>query len=96
MAVFTFSALSNGQAIWFNPNADVLQVTIEGANRRVSVLNGTDVVPLSTAATPLIGDNPPSTAGNNGAYALNGTTAGINLHHLHLNLRHLGDLNGNA
>jgi hypothetical protein len=95
MAVFTFSALSTGQAIWFNPNADVLKVTIEGANRRVSVLNGTDVVPLSTAATPLFDDNPLSTAGHDGRHAPNGTAAGINLQHLHLN-RQLGDLNGNA
>ena len=83
MAVFTFSALSNGQAIWFNPNAGVLKVTIEGANRRVSVLNGTDVVPLSTGATPLFNDNPLSTTGHDGRHAPNGTAVGINLLLLH-------------
>jgi hypothetical protein len=65
MLVYTISALSNRQAISFKPNADVLnfdqapisagiqQITLEGANSRVSVLNGTDasksVVLVSTA-----------------------------------------------
>jgi Ca2+-binding RTX toxin-like protein len=52
MAVYRFSALSDGQAISFNPGADVLdfdqatiaaadlRVTIEGANARVSVVSG--------------------------------------------------------
>src|SRR3954471_7009528 len=53
MAVYQFSALSDGQAITFNPDADVLsfdqigiaaadiRTTIEGSNLRVSVVSGT-------------------------------------------------------
>src|SRR4051812_1193898 len=52
MAVYQFSALSDGQAITFNPDADVLsfdqtgiaaadiRTTIEGSNLRVSVVSG--------------------------------------------------------
>lgn len=54
MASYSFSALSNGQAISFNPSADVLNfdqaaisaanlgVTVEGSNLRISVLSGAD------------------------------------------------------
>src|SRR3982750_969452 len=54
MAVYNFSALSSGQAIAFNPSADVLNfdqsaisaanlgVTVEGINSRIAVLSGTD------------------------------------------------------
>src|SRR5919202_1745235 len=54
MAVYTFSALSSGQAITFDPNADVLNfdqtaisaanlgVTPEGSNSRITILSGTD------------------------------------------------------
>src|SRR4051812_8302310 len=54
MAVTNFSALANGQAISFDPNADVLNFdqtaisaanldfTAQGANVLVSVLSGTD------------------------------------------------------
>src|SRR3954471_3879573 len=54
MAVYTFSALTNGQSIAFNPSADVLNfdqtaiyaaglgVTVEGTSARVTVLSGTD------------------------------------------------------
>src|SRR5438105_4091259 len=52
MAVYQFSALSNGQAISFNPSTDVLnfdqsaiaaadlRTSIEGTNLRVAVLSG--------------------------------------------------------
>src|SRR3954471_11998627 len=52
MAVYQFSALSDGQAITFNPDADVLsfdqtgiaaadiRTTIEGSNLRISVVSG--------------------------------------------------------
>src|SRR5919202_5955729 len=54
MAVYTFSALTSGQAITFDPNADVLNfdqstisaanlsVTLEGSNSRITVMSGTD------------------------------------------------------
>src|SRR5207237_10836390 len=54
MAVYNFSALSNGQAISFNANSDVLnfdqtaisagnlQVDLQSSDSRITVLNGTD------------------------------------------------------
>src|SRR5690349_15220561 len=54
MAVYTFSALTNGQAVSFNPSSDVLNfdqasisaadlgVAAEGANVRITLLSGTD------------------------------------------------------
>src|SRR5437764_7754868 len=67
MAVRNFSALTNGQAISFDPNADVLnfdQTTIsaanlnvaaDGSNVRVAVLSGTDAgksILLQNASLP--------------------------------------------
>jgi hypothetical protein len=52
MAVFQFSALSDGQSLVFNPNADVLnfdqttvaaadlRVTVVGSNINIGVVNG--------------------------------------------------------
>jgi len=69
MAVYQFSALSDGQAISFDPDADVLnfdqtaisagslRATIEGSNLRLTVASGTgagkDVLLLNVAPTQL-------------------------------------------
>src|ERR1043166_7169888 len=54
MATYNFSALSNGQAISFNPGSDVLnfdqtvisagnlQVAMQGSDTHITVLSGTD------------------------------------------------------
>src|SRR5213075_2468338 len=73
MATYNFSALSNGQAISFNPNSDVLNfdqtaisagnlaIDLQGANTRVTVLTGTDagksITLQSTAPTQLATSN---------------------------------------
>jgi Ca2+-binding RTX toxin-like protein len=97
VAVYQFSTLSNGQAIAFDPNADLLyfddsslsasrlRFTVEGANLRVNVGTGKDVILLDTALQQLapsninftnglvlLGDNSPSQAGDNAANSLTG------------------------
>src|SRR3954469_7084888 len=73
MAVRNFSALASGQAVSFDPNADILffdqtaisagnlGVAAEGANSRVTVLSGTDagknVVLLNTSPLQLATTN---------------------------------------
>src|SRR5207302_139591 len=73
MATYNFSALSNGQAISFNPNSDVLnfdqtaisagnlQVDLQGSDSRTTVLSGTDagksITLLNTAPPQLATSN---------------------------------------
>jgi Ca2+-binding RTX toxin-like protein len=73
VATYQFSALADGQAISFNPNADVLnfdqssvaaggiRVTTEGSNLRVTVVSGPqadkDIVLLGTSARQLAMSN---------------------------------------
>src|SRR5438105_4673990 len=73
MATYNFSALSNGQAISFNPNSDVLNfdqtaisagnlsVDLQGSDSRITVLNGTDagksITLLNTAPPQLATSN---------------------------------------
>ena len=69
MAVYQFSALSNGQTIAFNPNSDVLyfdepgisaswlRLTVEGANLRVNASSGKDIILLNTAQGQLATSN---------------------------------------
>src|SRR3989440_1977240 len=67
MAMYNFSALSSGQAVSFNPTSDVLnfdqtaisagnlQVDLQGADSRITVLSGTDAgktITLLTTAPP--------------------------------------------
>jgi Ca2+-binding RTX toxin-like protein len=73
MATYNFSALSNGQAISFNPNGDVLnfdqtaisagnlQVDLQGSDTRITVLSGTDAGKSIT----LLGTMPPQLATSN-------------------------------
>src|SRR5438067_2335282 len=73
MATYNFSALSNGQAISFNSNSDVLNfdqtaisagnlsVDLQGSDSRITVLNGTDagksITLLNTAPPQLATSN---------------------------------------
>src|ERR671931_1349361 len=77
MAVYNFSALSNGQAITFNPSADVLnfdqtaisagnlQVDLQGSDSRITVLSGTDAGKTIT----LLNTAPPQLATSNVTFA---------------------------
>src|SRR5919108_2751282 len=77
MAVYNFSALSNGQAISFNPNGDVLnfdqtaisagnlQVDLQGSDSHITVLPGTDVGKTIT----LLNTAPPQLATSNVHFA---------------------------
>ena len=77
MATYNFSALSNGQAISFNPNSDVLnfdqtaisagnlQVDMQGADTRITVLSGTDAGKSIT----LLSTMPPQLATSNVHFA---------------------------
>src|SRR5438094_2738450 len=73
MATYNFSALSNGQAISFNPSSDVLNfdqtaisagnlaIDLQGSDTRVTVLSGTDGGKTIT----LLGTMPPQLATSN-------------------------------
>src|SRR5919201_2327436 len=77
MATYNFSALSNGQAITFNPNSDVLnfdqaaisagnlQVDLQGSDSRITVLSGTDAGKSIT----LLNTAPPQLATSNVTFA---------------------------
>src|SRR5438105_11082324 len=77
MAVYNFSALSSGQAISFNPNSDVLnfdqtaisagnlQVDLQGADTRITVLSGSDAGKSITLLTTM----PPQLATSNVHFA---------------------------
>ena len=76
MAVYRFSALSDGQSLAFNPSVDVLnfdqsviaaadvRATIEGTNLRLSIASGTfagkDILLLNIAPTRLTTGTSPS------------------------------------
>src|ERR671930_2733184 len=77
MAVYTFSALSNGPANTVNPTADVLnfdqtaisaanlQVELQGSDSRITVLSGTDAGKSIT----LLNTGPPQLATSNVTFA---------------------------
>src|SRR5438067_9514131 len=77
MATYNFSALSNGQAISFNSNSDVLnfdqtaisaanlQVDLQGSDSRITVLSGTDAGKTIT----LLNTAPPQLATSNVTFA---------------------------
>src|SRR5438094_8015505 len=77
MATYNFSALSNGQAISFNPSSDVLNfdqtaisagnlaIDLQGSDTRVTVLSGTDAGKTIT----LLSTMPPQLATSNVHFA---------------------------
>src|SRR2546425_807418 len=90
MAVYQFSALSDGQAVSFNPDVDVLnfdqtviaaadiRTTAEGSDLRVSVVNGTnagkDVLLLDTTAFQIATTNITFADGSELLYGDNSTS----------------------